>query len=132
MKHYLKYLAAPALCVLVFLTSGTTVDPFASVVPGSGCAAATTNTGPCIPTTSWITPSQASEGVDEDTPYCFTCEEARQVRENRENMSYLFGAAAIGLGMAGLGIAGGITALGGLFLNYTANKLGDLMEEHGC
>lgn len=113
-------------------------------VPGSGCAVANpvppggNNPFPpgygqtCISTDSWFTPSSASEGVDDDSPGCFTCEEAQRVKENRENMSYLIGAVSVGLGVAGAGVAGGIGALVALGLNYSATRLNREMEKAGC
>ena len=129
MKHFAKYLAAPALFVMMFAFSGTVADPMAAFDPSSGCALATPVPpgsenpfppdypgGPCVDHNG-IGLSDAGQAVDLDTPGCLTCGEARQLKENRENLSYLVGAAAGAAGLFGAGVGAAIVGLVALGIN---------------
>ena len=133
MKHFAKYLAAPALFVMTFAFSGTVADPMATFDPSSGCALATPVPpgsenpsppdypgGPCVDQ-SGIGLSDAGQAVDLDTPGCLTCDEARQLKENQ--------AAA---GVFGAGVGAAIVGLATLGINYSATLVSRAMEDAGC
>lgn len=141
MKYLFRYLTLPALCVGMLLMSGTSTDPMTTLVPGSGCALANPVPpgsenpfppdygGPCV-TGGWG-PSQASEALDDDSPNCLTCDEARQLRDNRQNMAYIGAAATVGLGLwaAPAGAIAGLITIG---IQISATQMSRAMERAGC
>ena len=60
-----------------------------------------------------------------------TCGEARQLKENRENLSYLVGAAAGAAGLFGAGVGAAIVGLVALGINYSATLVSRAMEDAG-